>query len=646
MQSSFRYDINGLRAIAVLAVVIYHFVPKFLIGGFSGVDIFFVISGFLMTSIIIKGLGDRNFNLFKFYVARANRIIPALAVLCLTLLILGWFFLPPIEYKSLGKHVAGSLSFLSNIFYWKESGYFDASSHEKWLLHTWSLSAEWQFYIIYPAILLLLNKFLSIAKIKKIILISFIIFFIFNIYLSIKNPTAAYYLLPSRVWEMLLGGIAFLYPISMKKTTSRTLNYFGIFLIIISFFIISSNNYWPGYLALIPTLGVFLVIISNYKDSFLAKSVFFQKIGLWSYSIYLWHWPLVVIGYFYNINYWFVIGFPLSIILGLLSYQLIESKKFLSYEKWKDVLKVKPVLIVLFVGGFGTLVFSTKGFEYTYPENVRLSSMEVNNKNPYNCLIGEEDKISDLPYCYIGNKNNIKAIIVGDSHADAITTSISSIYNLKKEGVLAITRASCPFVLNAKNNKLDDTCYKENFKKIIALKNFRDTPIIISGRWSVYIHGQSDPQRIVNNENNALMYFGNNKYMGHQALLDSFSKNLTKTLCELSINNNVYITQPIPEMGQNIPKNMSRLQMLGYKNVDLSLPSFKYYEKNASIRAIITDSAKKCGATVLDPAEYLCTQGKCIAQLNNRPIYQDGDHLSEYGNRLLTPLFNNALNPL
>lgn len=161
---NFRYDINGLRAIAVLVVVIFHFLPTYLTGGFVGVDVFFVISGFLMTSIIFNGLANNKFNLFKFYVSRANRIIPALGVLCLILVILGWFFLPPTEYKSLGKHIVGSITFLSNIFYWQESGYFDASSHEKWLLHTWSLSVEWQFYIIYPVILLILNKFINISK--------------------------------------------------------------------------------------------------------------------------------------------------------------------------------------------------------------------------------------------------------------------------------------------------------------------------------------------------------------------------------------------------------------------------------------------------------------------------------------------------
>lgn len=138
----FRKDINGLRAIAVIAVVLFHFNASWMPGGFAGVDVFFVISGFLMTRIIFRGIEQENFSILRFYVARANRIIPALAVLCVALLAFGWFYFTPMDYKVLGKHVGSSMGFLSNVVYWTESGYFDTSSLEKWLLHTWSLSVE------------------------------------------------------------------------------------------------------------------------------------------------------------------------------------------------------------------------------------------------------------------------------------------------------------------------------------------------------------------------------------------------------------------------------------------------------------------------------------------------------------------------
>ncbi|MGF1721717.1 acyltransferase [Vibrio kyushuensis] len=216
---TFRYDINGLRAIAIIAVVLFHFNPMWAPGGFAGVDVFFVISGFLMTGIIFTGLEKSNFSLFKFYLARANRIIPALSILCLALLIFGWLYLIPQDYSILGKDVVSSMSFLSNIVYWTESGYFDNASSGKLLLHTWSLSTEWQFYFIYPIVLIVLNKIVPLECLKVLIAIGTVLGFIFSVVATVKWPDFSYYLLPTRAWEMMIGGMAFIYPwnLSDKK---------------------------------------------------------------------------------------------------------------------------------------------------------------------------------------------------------------------------------------------------------------------------------------------------------------------------------------------------------------------------------------------------------------------------------------------
>jgi peptidoglycan/LPS O-acetylase OafA/YrhL len=220
MPMQFRKDINGLRAIAVIAVVLYHFNASWMPGGFAGVDVFFVISGFLMTGIIFKGLEQKSFSILKFYVARANRIVPALAVLCLALLVFGWLYLTPLDYRALGKHVGSSMGFLSNFTYWLEAGYFDAASNEKWLLHTWSLSAEWQFYIIYPLILVAMRKFMSVNVMKKTVLLGTVLGFMLCVIITYEWPNSAYYLLHTRAWEMMMGGVAYLYPIAVKEERS------------------------------------------------------------------------------------------------------------------------------------------------------------------------------------------------------------------------------------------------------------------------------------------------------------------------------------------------------------------------------------------------------------------------------------------
>jgi peptidoglycan/LPS O-acetylase OafA/YrhL len=284
---NFRQDINGLRAIAVIAVVLYHFNSEWLTGGFAGVDVFFVISGFLMTGIIFRRFEQNNFSLGHFYMARAKRIIPALAMLSLFLLIVGWFYLSPAEYSQLGKHVASSMGFLSNIIYWKESGYFDTGSNEKWLLHTWSLSVEWQFYIIYPMVLVFLKRFFTLNILRYIILIACVLGFIFSVWVTYLSPRSAFFLLPTRSWEMLLGGVAYLFPLALKDRNKKSVELIGIMLIAISYFALSSKDLWPGYLALFPVIGAFLVIQSSRDNSLFTNNILFQKIGTYSYSIYL-----------------------------------------------------------------------------------------------------------------------------------------------------------------------------------------------------------------------------------------------------------------------------------------------------------------------------------------------------------------------
>ncbi|QOD11776.1 acyltransferase [Psychrobacter sp. 28M-43] len=636
----FRKDINGLRALAVIAVVLFHFNASWMPGGFAGVDVFFVISGFLMTGIIFRGMEQDNFSVLNFYVARANRIIPALALLCLALLFFGWFYLTPLEYKALGKHAASSVGFLSNFVYWKEAGYFDAASHEKWLLHTWSLSVEWQFYVIYPLVLLALRRFLSIKKLKLLLIVGTVLGFIFSAIATYKSPNAAYYLFPTRAWEMMIGGVAYLYPFALQENRKKLVEWTGLILVIASYFLISAENLWPGYLAIFPVLGSFLIIQAQRNDSAITGNIIFQKIGTWSYSIYLWHWPFVVAIYtFYLSNYYIYIGMVLSVLLGFLSYKYVEKINFSrSFPTLLNYLKCKPIYIAGIVGVLGSGLFVTNGFEQHYSDNVLLASNEANNKNPYNCMADNK-----FP-CYIGKKDNIKAIVVGDSHADALTTSLASVYDLKTEGIVALTKASCPFILNIQVFE-EEKCLEENIKRMEFLKNnYASVPIFWVARTGVYIYGQLDPSRIKNiQDTQPLIYFTEKYTSVEPALLGELEKNLNTTIREAAKNRPIYLVLPTPEMTFNVPRVVSKELLLGNINSEPFRSEELYLKRNEPIIEIIKKVGASNNVRVLDPTDYLCDSGKCNSLYKGRPIYYDGDHMSEYGNKLLTPMFESAL---
>ena len=428
-KSSFRKDINGLRAIAVIAVVLFHFNSQWLSGGFAGVDVFFVISGFLMTGIIFRGIEANSFNLFEFYVARANRVIPALGALCLALLIFGWFFLVPFDYQILSKHAASSMGFLSNITYWSESGYFDDASHGKWLLHTWSLSVEWQFYIVYPLVLVTMRKFMPVKTMKATVLVGTVLGFIVCVVASYKWPNYAFYLLPTRAWEMMIGGVACLYPFALKEQRKKLLEWFGLALIVGSYFLVSKDNSWPGYLAIFPVLGAFLIIQAQRNNSLVTNNIIFQKLGGWSYSIYLWHWPLVVAIYTFSLHEMYLyLGIALSVFLGFLSNKYIEKIKYKpNFGNLFSYLKFKPLYMVLVLGLLGSYAYISQGvgnrFSLTPKMQETVNQLVMpRRKNGY-CFYDFNDKSTVVDKevgsnCYLGSKINASStLLFGDSIA-------------------------------------------------------------------------------------------------------------------------------------------------------------------------------------------------------------------------------------
>ncbi|TYK64772.1 acyltransferase family protein [Colwellia echini] len=468
----FRKDINGLRAIAVIAVVLFHFNPAWMPGGFAGVDVFFVISGFLMTSIIFRGIEQENFSILKFYVARANRIIPALALLCFVMLIFGWFYLTSLDYESLGKHVTSSILFFSNIVYWQESGYFSPASNEKWLLHTWSLSVEWQFYIIYPLLLVIMKKFMAVRLMKGLVLICAILGFVYCVIATFKWPNSSYYLLTTRAWEMMIGGVACLYPISLRENRKKLVEWTGMILVVLSYIYISKEDAWPGYLALFPVLGAFLIIQANRSNSIITNNRVFQCLGAWSYSIYLWHWPFVVAIYSFSLSETFVyLGITLSIIFGYLSNRYIEKANFRKdFSNIHHIIKCKPIIFLLIVSSLGGYIYYQSGIDTSIrrgastPQAKFLTTYTIASSekgrfdsywlkcNSYTSLTHNND-LNIAPIC-LTSKGEGGVFLWGDSHAEALSLGLRTL--LKPMGIpfYQKTSAGCKPSLNDSKMKM------------------------------------------------------------------------------------------------------------------------------------------------------------------------------------------------
>ena len=650
MKKTFRTDINGLRAWAVVAVIFFHFgIPGFG-GGFVGVDIFFVISGYLMTGIILKYLHNDSAKspalfVFDFYTARAQRIIPALFFLCLVLMVVGYFYLPSGKYEQLSTHVIGALSFVSNILFWKESGYFDVSSHEKLLLHTWSLSVEWQFYIFLPVIVLLWWRFVS-HKLAGFFILGFIISLLISIVGTYLKPTPAFFLLPTRAWEMLAGGLILLFGhrLHFSNNVQRWFEYAGYCIIVASIVLFDSSMQWPGSWAMVPVLGTCLVIVANQQQSIFSGHGIAQRLGDASYSLYLWHWPLcVVLVYLGLASSTTAIVFALiaTLILGFLSYRYIET---LTRQKL-GVLN-RPMFTSVALLALGLLIVPSifvklsDGLPYRLSSHIEAIFGESDNKNPRRdeCHVAGS---TPVPECHYGG-DKLGVIVLGDSHAQAIIRSVEKSMADPLKNVLDWTLSSCPVIEGVKDRYDHDyRCgefIEETLLKEKTLPN--DVPMIIVNRLSATFFGSNE----LNPHGDLVGGAAPKRYI--TTPYDEYSNayriemrdGVINTLCEIAENRTVYMVRPFPEMGANVPDSMGWAAMQGKeKHVMLSLED--YFKRHQYAWDTQDIAADRCGIKILNPLPYLCDSENCYGDVDGLPIYYDDDHLSERGGQLLIPMF-------
>jgi len=448
----YRADIDGLRAIAVLFVIAFHAFPNTLPGGFIGVDVFFVISGFLISSIIYSKIDNNSFSYTEFYYRRIKRIFPSLVLVLIASLLIGWYVLFADEYKQLGKHITAGAGFSSNLVLWSEAGYFDNSSETKPLLHLWSLGIEEQFYIFWPILLGIIWK-----KRHSFLFITLFVAatsFTINIFAIDSNQTFAFYSPVTRFWELLIGGILAyikLYkPHYVPQNTNRQ-STIGILLIALGV-LLTRENFFPGWWPLLPTIGTFLVIFSAQK-SWLNRNILSNRIlvsiGLISYPLYLWHWPLLSFARIIDgknpSNEIIIIAIILSFILAWLTYKLIEQP--IRYGKHQKVLVIFICILMILIGTAGYTIYQHDGLKS------RPSVIEVGNQADdldygkhwvgWNLCENEGESQG----CRILNPLSEPSIaVVGDSHAGHLASGIAEVFRYSNENVVIRLSAGCmPF---------------------------------------------------------------------------------------------------------------------------------------------------------------------------------------------------------
>ena len=450
----YRAEIDGLRALAVIPVIFFHAGFEWFSGGFVGVDVFFVISGYLITTIIISEMAEGKFSIVNFYERRARRILPALFFVMAACLPFAWFWMLPKNLLDFGESMVAVSTFVSNIFFWKESGYFANASELKPLLHTWSLAVEEQFYILFPLFLMIFWRF-GIKSVTLILVFIFLISLSLSEWASMKYPSPNFYLLPTRGWELLVGvfiSIYLKYNSHFKSyATNQILSLLGFAMIVYSIIYFQKSTPFPSLYALIPTIGTGLLILSAVQNTLVHKFLSIKPIvglGLVSYSAYLWHQPLLAFARYRftdqlsDILLLSLCG--LSIITAWFSWRYIE-KPFRNKAKITQrrifQFSISGMLFFVLVG---TLIIHNEGFKGRSYEANQLS-IKLEWPIQGNVSNGCISKFGGDQYCVVSDLTQpISMLLIGDSHANHFFIGLDNSLKQKGENLLMLGAGGCP----------------------------------------------------------------------------------------------------------------------------------------------------------------------------------------------------------
>ena len=616
----YRKDIDGLRAVAVLSVILFHAFPNLMKGGFVGVDIFFVISGYLITTIIISSLEAQKFSFLEFYSKRVRRIFPALFIMLIAALAFGWYVLLSDEYSQLGLHAAGGSGFIANLILWSESGYFDNAANTKPLLHLWSLGIEEQFYIFWPLLLWFVWKKKKHSSFLWITILVSLLSFGLNLYWIYDYRTAAFYSPFSRFWELMIGGYLAYLTIHRSDILSPLKNaqsIFGFTLLAVALVFITEEKAFPGWWALLPTISAFFIISAGpaaWLNRVLLSNRLMVWIGLISYPLYLWHWPFLVLGKITkgeNLQpYERFIMIAVAFIFSWLTYQFIEKR----VRAARKELSIRWLVAMTVIGFAGITVLT--GIVKPRHQSLGLSkilSAKLDWEFPGDYL----HRIPD-PYLkyYVEESGLHKTVFIGDSNLEQYTSRIDQVLKQHHGNANTAIVFGNPYhgdmlrYIFEQKDRQKETLYM--LRQVID--DPKVTNIVFAARWPKYTKELYEKEEYDNFKNFITSFKGKK----------------------------VYIILTMPTGKELSPDNMyegsrlGRLKAKEYRDVFFSLKAFHSMVDTSHLK--LKELGAEIGGIIIDPMDTLCVDGVVpVFDHDGKPLYKDGGHMTAtYARRAAT----------
>lgn len=649
---NYRPEIDGLRAIAVIPVVFFHANLFGFTGGYVGVDVFFVISGYLITSIILSEKEKGTFSLVTFYERRARRILPILFFVILACLPMAWIYLLPSDFLTFSKSLVSVVLFVSNIFFWQEVSYWNPSSELQPLLHTWSLSVEEQYYVVFPLFLMAMWRYR-----KRWILGSFMLVAVISLatshWAAFRYPTAAFYLLITRGWELAIGAAIAFYFLYRKNYIElirantyldEILSLFGLCLILYAVLAYDKSIPIPSLYALVPTVGAGLIIVFTSTDTIVGRllsSRLLLLVGLTSYSIYLWHQPLLSFYRYVNIGEPSekikIIIVILTLVLSYFTWRFIE-KPFRS----KDIVSRKTIFLFSFISGIvflsiGSISILNDGFKSRFPDvDERNMGVVQSFENGLSCFerlhnfCGENN---------IGKKQDL--FVLGDSVMQPIAYTLRVNLDADKYNVINISSAGClviKYTTLYRNGIPDKVCTEKRFRRIEELLQKSSNPIVIwggmtpkvlTGKWY-----QAENDKTTHIDSITRSELWNGQFINEHMMPIDLPNQITETLQTLkTLSSKLIIVYPIPEFGVHVGRiHQKRLALNSTKLIQTSMTR---YTQRTKTTFDILNSIKGDNVLRYFPHKVLCDDAICYAESKNENYIADYNHLSESGAQLI-----------